>query len=468
MNHFSGEPSKTYQAAISYLYDQINFERVNDQPYNRNHYRLSRMERLLVELENPQQSAPIVHIAGSKGKGSVAWLTAECLRKSGKNVGLYTSPHLSALEERIVVNGKPIHEDLLIKAVDAVRPAAERIEKQGHGHATFFELTTAMAWWVFRDQHVDACIIEVGLGGRLDSTNVCWPALSVITSISYDHQAQLGDTLGKIAFEKAGIIKPGVPVVSGAVVPEAAEVIQRIAGERGSMLRELGRDFQVDNKQSSNKNRSTSQTFDYRPDVTRWPTGTARTDVELKLLGSHQSANAGVALAGLDILREHGWGIDEPSIRSALSETQIPGRIQIVSDKPLTILDAAHNEASIAALIETLDSHFPPMNRILVFSASRDKQWKKMLELLASSFDRFVFTQFQNNPRAVPVDALVETMTAIASDEKVAGKIEILSAPTPIEAFQLAKSTCSNDDILVISGSFFLASELMPVVLPRI
>jgi dihydrofolate synthase / folylpolyglutamate synthase len=466
MSHVPAESSSTYQAAISYLYDRINYERSTDQPYDRSHYRLSRMERLLVELGNPQQSAPIVHIAGSKGKGSVAWLTAECLRKSGKSVGLYTSPHLSALEERIVVNGKPICEDQLTKAVNAVRPAAEQIEKQGHGHATFFELTTAMAWWIFRDQHVDACVVEVGLGGRLDSTNVCWPALSIITSISYDHQAQLGDTLGKIAAEKAGIIKPGVPVVSGAVNLEAAEVIQSVAGERGSMLRQLNGDFRVEAIRKTIENPVPTQAFHYQPDPVRWPSGMQRSDVELKLLGAHQAENAAVVLAGLDILREHGWAIEEKGIRSALSQTQIPGRIQVVSHKPMTILDAAHNEASIAALIETLDNHFPPMNRTLIFSASRDKKWKTMLELLAPAFDRFVFAQFQNNPRAVPVDALVEAMTSIVHDSPYAGKVEIHQTALPADAYRLAMSKCKDNDIVVISGSFFLAAEIMPCIVP--
>ena len=210
-----------------------------------------------------------------------------------------------------------------------------------------------------------------------------------------------------------------------------------------------------------------TQAFHYQPNPTLWPSGTQRSDVELKLLGAHQVANAAVALAGLDILREHGWTIEETSIRSALSQTQIPGRIQIVSHKPMTILDAAHNEASIAALIETLDNHFPPMHRTLIFSASRDKQWKNMLELLAPAFDRFVFTQFQNNPRAVPVDALVETMTLMVGDDKHAGKTEILQENMPIDAYRRAQSTCSDSDLLVISGSFFLAAEIMPFVLPN-
>ncbi len=152
---------------------------------------------------NPQQFAPVIHIAGSKGKGSVAWLIAESLRRSGYRTGLYTSPHLIQLEERFVVNGTAINADELIEAVEAVRPAANQLAKEGHGHATFFELTTAIAWWIFRQRQVDVNVIEVGLGGRLDSTNVCWPALSVITSISYDHQQQLGETLAEIAFEKA-------------------------------------------------------------------------------------------------------------------------------------------------------------------------------------------------------------------------------------------------------------------------
>ncbi len=455
--------TKAYQAAIDYLYDRINYERTTDQPYNQSNFRLSRMERLLVELGNPQQSAPVVHIAGSKGKGSVAWLMAECLRRSGYRTGLYTSPHLIKLEERFVINGEVISEPLLIQAVDVVRPAAMRIAGQGHGHATFFELTTAMAWWLFRAASVDINIIEVGLGGRLDSTNVCWPALSIITSISYDHQQQLGNTLSEIAAEKAGIIKPGVPVVSGATHPEASDVISKISKERGCKLLQLGRDFSVTHANSGQSRGGYKQRLlAYQPSSSTWPHGHARKAMELRLLGKHQLSNAGVVIAGLDILREHGWQIPESAIEAGLATTQVPGRIEIVDEKPTTIIDTAHNEASIAALIDALDEHFPQKKRIVVFSASRDKKCLEMLEMLMGSFQEIILAQFHINPRAQPAESLQSMAEAIHRTK-----------PSPLTqhwnviedsalALKTALDRAAPDDLIVVTGSFFLAAELLP------
>ncbi len=474
MNSIAPVDSEAYQAAIDFLYDRINYERTTDQPYNQHNFRLSRMERLLVELENPQQAAPIIHIAGSKGKGSVAWQTAECLRRSGYRTGLYTSPHLLKLEERFVINGQMIDESQLLRAVDAIRPAATRIEGQGHGHATFFELTTAIAWWLFRDQRVDVNVIEVGLGGRLDSTNVCWPALSIITSISYDHQQQLGDTITEIAREKAGIIKPGVPVVSGATHPEAIKVISQVAKERGCKLRQLDVDFSVfhhetdpasSGQNSAGKCRAGAyrRLFDYQPSPKAWPKGHSRTSLALRLVGKHQFANAGVVLAGLDILREHDWKISESAIQAGLAETQVPARIETVAERPKTIVDTAHNEASITALIDAIEEYFPEKRTVVIFSASRDKKCLEMLELLMESFHEVILTQFQINPRAQPAETLKSMADSLyrKQPDRLTSNYRVVE--TPLLALQAAQASASPDDLLVITGSFFLAAELLPI-----
>jgi dihydrofolate synthase / folylpolyglutamate synthase len=468
MNSIGPVDSEAYKTAVDFLYDRINYERTTDQPYNQNNFRLSRMERLLVELDNPQQAAPVIHIAGSKGKGSVAWLTAECLRNSGYRTGLYTSPHLLKLEERFVIDARAVDESQLLRAVEAIRPAAMRIESQGHGHATFFELTTAIAWWLFRDQKVDVNVIEVGLGGRLDSTNVCWPTLSIITSISYDHQQQLGNTITEIAREKAGIIKPGVPVVSGATHPEAIAVISQVAKERGCKLRQLNVDFSVSSsgldrvENSSNAQASYRRLLDYRPSATTWPQGLTRRELGLRLIGKHQLSNAAVVMAGLDILREQDWKISESAIHKGLAETQVPARIETVATQPTTIVDTAHNEASIAALIDSLDEHFAGKKRIVVFSASRDKKCVEMLELLMKSFQEIILTQFQINPRAQLAETLNSMADSLHQEQPRLLTSNYRVTEKPLDALKAAQESASPDDLIVITGSFFLAAELLP------
>lgn len=488
MNLPNAKDRAEYQVALDFLYDRINYEKTSDRPYNRQNFRLSRMERLLVELGNPQQSAPVIHVAGSKGKGSVAWLMAESLRRSGYATGLYTSPHIIDLEERFVVNGSSITPEELIQAVRAIGPAAERIASEGHGNSTFFELTTAIAWWIFRHKRVDVSIVEVGLGGRLDSTNVCWPALSIITSISFDHQQQLGETLAEIAFEKAGIIKPGVPVISGAIHPEASAVIQRVAKERGCMLKELNRDFFVDHSWSNPDSkqqevpRSTTHkqphataptyqglTFNYRP-TESWISGQQRQGLAMKLLGRHQACNASLVLAAIDILVEQRWNISEAAIEQALAETAIPGRVQTVSIDPLVIVDAAHNEASIAALVATLEEEFPHRPRIAVFSASRDKKYAELLKLILPFFDEVVLTQFQSNPRATPVDLLSSIAEDVANEialkpaDERQSHAAIHSFESPQDAYEFARKRTGKNGLLCVTGSFFLVAELLPMI----
>jgi dihydrofolate synthase / folylpolyglutamate synthase len=469
-----------YAAAIAYLYNRINFEKSQDQPYNQQNFRLSRMERLLVQLGNPQQSAPVIHIAGSKGKGSVAWLTAEVLRRSGYRTGLYTSPHLIKLEERFVIDGQPIAQKDLVRAVHAIAPAVDEIATLGHGQSTFFEITTAIAWWLFRDADCDAMVIEVGLGGRLDSTNVCWPTLSIITSISYDHQQQLGNTLAEIASEKAGIIKPGVPVICGVTHEEPQTVIHRIAKERGCQIRQINRDFscvkssEQDSTLPSVDLNSQSQRFherllEYQSFHNRESHESNRHRFRLRMLGEHQVANSGLVLATVDLLREQGWKIPKLAVQQALAETQLTGRIQIVNDSPLIILDTAHNEASIAALSKSLKEHFGDRKIRFVFAASKDKKYSQMLSQLMDGATEIHLTQFEKNPRAVPYQELASIAASIQQERNVTPSkndsfCSFHGYASPDKAVHAALKNLPDDELVCITGSFFLAAELIPIL----
>ena len=287
----------------------------------------------------------------------------------------------------------------------------------------------------------------------------------MITSISYDHQQQLGNTLTEIASEKAGIIKPGVPVVTGATDPEAAHVISNIAKERGCKLRQLGKDFtvsrsgQVQGKEEKGKAR---QRFTFQNSLSAWSNGHSRNNIALRLLGNHQLSNAAVVLAGLDILREHGWNISESAIEAGLATTQVPGRIEIVAEHPTTVVDTAHNEASISALIATLDENFRNQKRIAVFSASRDKKCFEMLELLMKSFQEIILTQFHTNPRAQSAESLLAMANVIHRSNPAIYNAHYSIEPTSASAIKTAQQIAAPNDLIVATGSFFLAAELLP------
>jgi dihydrofolate synthase/folylpolyglutamate synthase len=451
-----------YIDTVRYLMDRINFEKSVEVPYNQQSYRLARMTHLLDLLEGPQNSAPIVHIAGTKGKGSVAWLVAETLRRSGLRTGLYTSPHLEHLEERFVIQGVPISPAQLVQAMPRLREAADRCAQSEHGTPTFFEMTTALAWLLFQQAGTQANVIEVGLGGRLDSTNVCQPALCIITSISYDHQQQLGNTLDLIAGEKAGIIKPGVPVIHGAKAPEAREVIRSVARAHGCSLWELGRDFEghVSSQRLdlSNSTELTSSlfTFHTHPPVPPCPPSASQ-GMALRMLGSHQADNAALAVAAWLQLKSQGWDLTEFALADAFAQTQVPARIESVASHPFTIIDSAHNEASITALLETLEKSFDAGRRTIIFACSKDKKVAEMIRLLVGFADRLIVTQYQCNPRFVAVERLEQ----IAREEKsrLLRRIDLFSAPDVTTAIEFARRDQQPRDLLCITGSFFIASE---------
>lgn len=440
-----------YLAAINHLLDRINYEKSTDRPYTKNNFKLDRMAHFLELLGNPQLQAPVIHIAGTKGKGSVSWLLAEAFRKNGLKTGLYTSPHLVDLEERFVVDSEPIEPQELVEIVHQMRQAEEACRQSSHGLPTFFEMATAIGWLAFSNRKTDVNVIEVGLGGRLDSTNVCSPALCIITSISYDHQQQLGNTLAQIASEKAGIIKPSIPVICGARVPEAYEVIQQTARENGSDLLQLGRDFHAQWKPLPQNLSAVLEYSDTRVDARQY---------SLRMLGKHQADNAAIAVATWDKLKELGWNLSDQALAESLASTQVPARLEVLSNSPYWILDTAHNEASMDALVDTIETFFPKQPKSVIFACSKDKKASEMLDRLTKFADRIILTQYQSNPRFTSVEKLV----SIAQRSASTSGCEIRCAGDLKEALGLSQEPFASGQqpknaVHIITGSFFIASE---------
>lgn len=452
---------RLYADAVRFLLDRVNYEKTTNQPYNQRTYRLARMERLLEILGNPQRSAPIVHVAGSKGKGSTSWLIAEAARAAGYRVGLYTSPHLVHLEERFVLNGQAIDPVQLCHAVDAVRAAAAPKNFPDSEGPTFFELTTAMAWLIFREAKTDLNVMEVGLGGRLDSTNVCESLISVITSISFDHQAQLGNTITEIATEKAGIIKPNQHTIAGARHPDARQVIRAKSKEQNSQLWELERDFDclslspAASDQPNDLAEAPSWSMEYLSPL-NIPSIMPLSNLPVGMPGRHQADNGAIAIACCQKLNELGWKIPESAIRSSLRHTQVPCRIQQIRNEPKLIIDTAHNVASISSLTTTLKETFGSRRTCFVFSCSKDKEYEAMLEILLGAANQIVLTQYTTNPRFVPLEQLE---SIAASMKHRFQNVEVFSAPNPTEALHYAINTSTPKDLIVCTGSFFLAAE---------
>ena len=429
MTFVPAQPIITRDQAIEFLYGRIDYARMSAS-LSASDFKLDRMRNLLDKIDNPQNRVPAVHIAGTKGKGSTAAMIASILQAGGHHVGLFTSPHLERYEERVRIDDQMIGEHDLVELVNRLADVTRTIDAQSNGLSpTFFELTTALAWLWFERQRADIAVVEVGLGGRLDSTSVCRPEVCVLTTVSRDHMHILGSRLSDIAAEKAGIIKSGIPVVSGVSAPEARAVIENIAAERGAPL------HCIDTKTGHD---STAQ---------------AGAELTGSLSGLHQRRNALIAVSTARILRERGWRIDDQAIQNGLRSVRCPVRIEVVSQDPLVVLDAAHNWASAGALLETLAEHDVSGRRVLIFATSRDKDVPGLLRRLLGGFDCVVLTEFQSNPRAMPLEQLKEAVRRITSQP-------VHSAVTPNEAWVAATRLCPRDGLICVAGSFFLAAEL--------
>ncbi len=448
-----------------FLDSRIDYERALSVPYRPRELKLERMRELMDRLGNPQQALPIVHVAGTKGKGSTAAMLGAILSAAGYRTGVFTSPHLYRIEERMAVDGRPCSSAELVELVARMTPAVEAMDKAAAALGpeeigpTYFEIATALALLHFARRRVRAAVLEVGLGGRLDSTNVCRPKLSVITSISFDHTRQLGNTLESIAREKAGIVKPAVPVVSGVQDPGPREVIRQVCRQRGCRLSELGVDFEFSYDPPRHLElEPATGSLGFRH---RLPDGeTDYRGVPLRLLGRHQAANAALALAAADELNQDGWEIPLAAVRTGLAEVVWPARVEVLARRPTVVVDAAHNAASVDALLRVLDESFTVQRRLLVFAATHEKDLRGMLQRLLGRFDEVIFTQYLNNPRAVPNDEL-----AAVAAELTGRRYRVCSKP--IEAWDEIRALASPDDLICITGSFFIAAEMRAQILAQ-
>jgi dihydrofolate synthase/folylpolyglutamate synthase len=445
------------EQALAFWFGRVNYEQRSPKPSD---LKLERMHALLDRLGNPHLGLRIVHVAGSKGKGSTAAMLAAVLNRAGYRTGLFTSPHLCRVEERIQVNGEAITSGELTALLNVVYPAVAAVDNErlpGAAAVTFFEVATALGFLHFARRGVEAAVLEVGLGGRFDSTNVCRPLLSLITSISFDHTSQLGNRLAQIAGEKAGIIKPGRPALSGARAAEARRVIEEVCRERGAPLRQVG----VDIRYTHHPGRITRTgvrlpRVEVVTDRRAWPA------LEVGLLGEHQAANAALAVAAVEHLRDEGFRIDDRAVADALASVRWPARLEVLGRHPLVVLDCAHNVASAQALVDTLETSFPDWaggrgRRLLIFAGSGDKNVAGILQVLAPHFAHVFLTQFSSNPRGLPCDRLAATLTQVA-------ELPYTIHPTPAAAWEAARSAAGEGDLIAVTGSVFLAGELRPLL----
>lgn len=438
-------PFSSYSAALKFLDDRVNFERVRPQRVDREGFTLDRMHALLAALGDPQESLSVVHVAGSKGKGSTCEMVASCMRACGSTVGLYTSPHLTDVRERARINGEPIDETGFIRCLSRCRDAAKEIAGE-HGEPTYFELTTAMALVHFAEQAVDLAVLEVGLGGRLDSTNVVRPVVCGISEIQLEHTAILGDTLEEIAAEKAGIMKPGVPVVT---VPQTKEVLTKfraIAGEVGAELLVLGKDIDYSSRFEASHGMGPHARVCVSSDRSAYE------HLPVPLMGEHQAPNCGLALAIVDQLRGKGFNAPEREVALGLAATPRHGRMEMVWDEPPIMIDGAHTGESVRALVRGIGAHLRCDSMVVIFGCAADKNIDEMLEEIGRGADKIIFTKSSTNPRAMNPAELRKRFEALT------GKMAQVE-PTAKDAINVAARAVGRDDLILVTGSFWLAGE---------
>jgi dihydrofolate synthase/folylpolyglutamate synthase len=425
-----------YQNALDYLYSFVDYSLTRGFRFTPEKFDLNRMVDFLALIGNPHQAYPVIHVAGTKGKGSTAAMIASALQAGGRKTGFYTSPHLQEYTERIQVNGTPVLPEVLADLVDEVKPFVARVER-----LTTFEITTALALLYFARQAADVAVVEVGLGGRLDATNVVHPLLSVITSLSMDHMNVLGDTLEKIAFEKAGIIKPGRPVVLAQQRDDARQVVRQVAQERGCSVIEVGRDVHF---------RPLSHDLNGQAFLI-WQGESDPVTLTIPLLGLHQVENAAAAWAALQTARAEGLHMDDEAIRLGFAQVEWPGRFELLRREPPLIVDSAHNRDSAQRLAQALDDYLPGRPVVLLFGVSEDKDVDGMFAELMPRVREVVATQ-SIHPRAMDAQKLVALAEAHGRPAQA-----VLPLETAVEA---ALQAAGDSGVVVAAGSLFIAAAV--------
>ncbi|MDD4873825.1 MAG: bifunctional folylpolyglutamate synthase/dihydrofolate synthase [Dehalococcoidales bacterium] len=443
-------PDSRYQRNVAYVYSFTDYETTHKlgDPVN---FDLRRMEELMHLLGNPHLKAKSIHIAGTKGKGSVAAMIASVMNAFGYKTGLYTSPHLIDIKERFQIDGKMITEAEFVSIVDELKPAVSEVNRKAtYGRLTTFEVMTALCFIFFARQKVDFQVIEVGLGGRLDATNVINPEVCVITPINLDHTDVLGDTIARIASEKAGIIKEGVTVVSSPQVDEALEVIEKICLERNARLIKVG----VDVRWQDMGVNSEKVQLEVKGRLSEYK-------LSIPLLGCCQMENAATAAAALEVLVEKKYSISAASIIEGMGKVNWPGRFQVLRKDPLIIVDGAHNALSARELKKSFLYYYkdyfdmifcknPSVKSVLIFGASSDKDIVSIIDELAPLFNEIIVTR-SKHPRSKEVSLLV-------SEFKNSG-IEVRTSESVAKALELAISQALNTDLICITGSLFVVGD---------
>jgi len=431
----------TYKESLEYLDSFIDYEKMLLFDYKES-FRLERMQRFSRELGNPHLDLRCIHIAGTKGKGSTAAMVASILKKAGYKVGLYTSPHLVSFRERIKINDEPISESDLCTLTEWMRPVLDKTDKKSDECPTFFEICTALAFLYFKEKKVDFCVLEVGMGGRLDATNIVNPLCCGITQISFEHTQKLGNTLEKIAREKSGIIKKDSICVSSLQDNSARDVIKKTCKDRHCRLHEVGKDlhFDQDPKRAVFDGK---QLFSVKGIFQEYP------DLELNLLGYHQLMNATTAIGLIESLRFYDIIVRYNAVKDGLNSVNWPGRLQVIGSNPYVVLDGAQNRASARALRESVEKFFDYCKLILVLGISKDKDKKAICEELAPISDSIILTKAKS-PRAEEPIAIKKYFK---KDAQCTLGVE--------EAMQVAEGIAKGSDLILVTGSLFVVGEVL-------
>ncbi|MBV4431185.1 bifunctional folylpolyglutamate synthase/dihydrofolate synthase [Clostridium tyrobutyricum] len=439
-----------YQQALKYIHDTAKFG---------SNLGLERVQKLLEFLDNPQEKISIIHIAGTNGKGSVTAMISRILDSCGYKVGMYTSPHLEQFEERFQINEINISRNDLAECVTEVSKAVDKVIKLGYDNPTEFEIETCVMFYYFYKSKVDFAVVEVGLGGRLDATNVVQPfsrstgggvILSVITSISYDHMKILGDTLDKIAYEKAGIIKNGIPVALYPQEKSSEKVIKEVCMKRNCKLTKVPIDS-VKSVQTSKINNSSSE---YCQNIEVF-IGDEVYYIKLSLLGLHQMLNCATAVYAARELIQLGIDIDKENLVSSLSTVKWMGRLEILNKNPLVVIDGAHNIQGIEALRNNIETYFEYKDIILILGILADKQVDKMIETIAP-LAKTVIAVTPNSYRAESSDELNKIILKYNDTSRAFYSYE--------DAYREALSCADEDDIIVISGSLYMIGDMRKII----
>ncbi len=432
----------TYQQALAYLDSLINYEKRSGFNYKES-FKLDRMESFSQLFGNPHKGIRTIHVGGTKGKGSVSSFINSILMEAGYKVGLYTSPHFFSVRERIRINGEAIKEEDVAVLTEEIIPHIEKIKKKAD-KPTYFEALTMMAFLYFKREGAQFMILEVGMGGRLDSTNIAEPLVSVITPVSHDHTRYLGNTLKDIAFEKCGIIKESSIVISSPQAKEAMDVIEQISKQKNSKLYVVGKDvkFQIIALDLQRQN------FRLMAMCGEYP------QLEIKLLGDFQVENAATAVAAIEALCLRDVFINSAAIKNGLMKTKWPGRFQLIQTKPLTVVDGAQNVNSILALKRALKNTFRYKKLFLVIGVMRDKDIDGICRQLCDIANYAVATKAKVE-RACPPEIIRKKILSYKSD------IDVIATDSVAEAVKKCRKQANEEDLILITGSLYVVAEAM-------